>query len=133
MKPKMQVRLIEWIMDNWSYKLISLLIALILWITILGRRDFVVTRQLEVELVTANGIAVVTQSVDKIKVKVSGPRTALRRFVENGVSPVVTLDLTQRPEGVFVIEIPRSKVDLPFGVKLVSMTPSNVEVKLERR
>lgn len=133
MRSKMQKQVRGIFLENMSYKLISLLIALILWITILGRRDFVVSRKMEVELVTAAGLVVKEQSVDQIKIKVSGPRTALRRFVENGVSQVVTIDLAQRPEGVFVVDIPRSKVDLPFGVKLLSMTPSNIEVKLEKK
>jgi YbbR domain-containing protein len=133
MKTKVERQVRGLFFENISYKLISLLIALILWITILGRRDFVVSRKMELELVTAAGLVVKEQSVDQIKIKVSGPRTALRRFVENGVNQVVTIDLAQRPEGTFVVEIPRSKVDLPFGVKLVSMTPSNIEVKLEKR
>jgi YbbR domain-containing protein len=128
----MKFRLKALVSDNLSYKLISLLIALILWITILGRRDFVVSRKMEVEFVTPNGIVVAAQSVDQVKLKVSGPRTALRRFVENGVSQVVTLDLTNREPGVYEIEIPKNRVDLPFGVKLVSMTPQKIEVKLER-
>lgn len=133
MRAKMKRQVQGIFFENLSYKLISLLIALILWITILGRRDFVVSRKMEIELVTAQGLVVKEQSVDQIKIKVSGPRTALRRFVENGVSQVVSIDLAQRPEGTYVVEIPRSKVDLPFGVKLVSMTPSNIEVKLEKR
>lgn len=133
MKLKMQRQVKSIFTENLSYKLISLLIALILWITILGRRDFVVTRKMEIELTPPVGMVVKEQSVDQIKVKVSGPRAALRRFIENEVSQVVTLDLSQRPVGVSVVDIPRSKVDLPFGVKLVSMTPVTIEVNLEKK
>lgn len=133
MKLKMQRQVKTIFTENLSYKLISLLIAMILWITILGRRDFVVTRKMEIELTPPVGMVVKEQSVDQIKVKVSGPRAALRRFVENDVSQVVTLDLSQRPVGVSVVDIPRSKVDLPFGVKLVSMTPVTIEVNLEKK
>lgn len=133
MKLKVQRQVKSIFTENLSYKLISLLIALILWITILGRRDFVVTRKMEIELTPPVGMVVKEQSVDQIKVKVSGPRAALRRFIENDVSQVVTLDLSQRPVGVSVVDIPRSKVDLPFGVKLVSMTPVTIEVNLEKK
>lgn len=119
--------------ENISYKLISLFIALILWITILGRSDSVSTRQVEVEVITANDIIVAHQSTDRVKIKVSGPRTALRRFVENGLSQVVTLDLTDKREGVVETVIPRSKVDLPFGVRLLSMTPEKLELRLEKK
>lgn len=119
--------------ENLSYKLISLFIALILWITILGRSDSISTRQVEVEVITSPGVVVASQSAEKIKIRVSGPRTALRRFVENGLSQVVTLDLSNKPEGLFQIQIPREKVDLPFGVRLLSISPEILDIKLERR
>lgn len=119
--------------ENLSYKLISLFIALILWITILGRSDSVSSRQVEVEVITAPGVVVTSQSTDRVKIKVSGPRTALRRFVENGLSQVVTLDLSDKGEGVVQVPIPRSKVDLPFGVRLISMAPESLEIHLEKK
>ncbi len=119
--------------ENLSYKLISLFIALILWITILGRSDSISTRQVEVEVITSPGIVVASQSAEKIKIRVSGPRTALRRFVENGLSQVVTLDLSANREGLYQTHIPREKVDLPFGVRLLSISPEMIDIKLEKR
>lgn len=119
--------------ENISYKLVSLFIALILWITILGRRDFIVAKNIEVELIPPAGHSVVYQSVDQIRVKVSGPRTALRRFVETGVSQIVTLDLSNRGVGRFEVEIPRGRVDVPFGVKLVSVAPEKIEVEVVKK
>ena len=119
--------------ENLSYKLVSLFIALILWITILGRRDFVVAKKVDIELIPPPGHAVVYQSVDVIRIKVSGPRTALRRFIENGVSQIVTLDLSARPPGRYEVEIPRGRVDVPFGVKLMTISPEKIEVQIEKK
>lgn len=129
----MKRKLTMLVSENLSYKLISLFIALILWITILGRSDSISTRQVEVEVITAPHVIVASQSADKIKIRVSGPRTALRRFVENGLSQVVTLDLSGKSEGLFQIQIPREKVDLPFGVRLISISPEILDIKLEKR
>lgn len=119
--------------ENLSYKMVSLFIALILWITILGRRDFVVAKKVDMELIPPPGYTVVFQSVDTIKIKVSGPRTALRRFIENGVSQIVTLDLSSKGPGRYEVEIPRGRVDVPFGVKLVSLQPERIEVQIEKK
>jgi YbbR domain-containing protein len=119
--------------ENLSYKMVSLFIALILWITILGRRDFVVAKKVDVELIPPPGYSVVFQSVDTIKIKVSGPRTALRRFIENGVSQIVTLDLSSKGPGRYEVEIPRGRVDVPFGVKLMTMQPEKIEVQIDKK
>ncbi len=119
--------------ENLSYKMVSLFIALILWITILGRRDFVVAKKVDIELIPPPGYTVVSQSVDTIKIKVSGPRTALRRFIENGVSQIVTLDLSSKGPGRYEVEIPRGRVDVPFGVKLMTMQPEKIEVQIDKK
>lgn len=129
MKPRMRAFFTE----NLSYKMVSLFIALILWITILGRRDFVVAKKVDIELIPPPGYSVVFQSVDTIKIKVSGPRTALRRFIENGVSQIVTLDLSSKGPGRYEVEIPRGRVDVPFGVKLVTLQPERIEVQIEKK
>lgn len=129
----MKRKLRAFLTENLSYKMVSLFIALILWITILGRRDFVVAKQIDVELIPPPGHGISYQSADAIKVKVSGPRTALRRFIENGVSQVVTLDLTSKSKGRFEVEVPRGRVDVPFGVKLVSVNPEKIEVQIDKK
>ncbi|MBK7892579.1 MAG: hypothetical protein IPJ84_17540 [Bdellovibrionales bacterium] len=35
--------------ENGIYKIVSLVVTLILWVTILGRRDFVLTKDMDVE------------------------------------------------------------------------------------
>lgn len=119
--------------ENLSYKMVSLFIALILWITILGRRDFVVAKKVDIELIPPPGYSVVFQSAETVKIKVSGPRTALRRFIEAGVSQIVTLDLSSKAPGRYEVEIPRGRVDVPFGVKLVSLQPERIEVQIEKK
>lgn len=119
--------------DNLSYKMVSLFIALILWFTILGRRDFTLSKTMEVEAVATSGLLVDRQSVDTIKVKVSGPRTALKKFLESGLTPLVTVDVTKRGAGDHLIEIPESRIDVPFGVKIVSVSPNKFRVRVVKR
>ncbi len=116
--------------DNWSYKLIALLIALILWFTILGRRDFVFTRTMDLEFKTAGFARVSAASVDRVKVKVSGPRLALKKFLDSSLGQNLYFDLSDKREGNYEILITNDMVDLPVGVKVVSIRPAKVEVTI---
>jgi YbbR domain-containing protein len=115
---------------HFSYKLVSLFIALILWLTILGRRDFILNKNVDVDFVTAPGYSLMTQGSDHVRVKVSGPRTALRKFMGSGMSSSVTIDISERKEGVYEVEIPANKVDAPLGVKVLEVKPRTVRVEI---
>lgn len=120
------------VFDHTSYKLVALFIALILWLTILGRRDFVLSKSIEVEVVAPAGYSLVTQSIDKVKVKVSGSRTALKRFMDSGLSQMVAVDAIVKQEGEFELEIPVAKIDVPFGVRVLQVRPSTVKFELKK-
>ncbi len=124
---------IKWkalVADNFSYKLVSLFIALILWLTILGRRDFSLTKTVEVELIPSVGSVVTSQSTDSVKVKVTGPRTALKKFMESGMSQLISIDISRKGEGDVEIEIPIKQIDVPFGVKVISVKPNFVRAQV---
>lgn len=129
MKVKWQDRITE----NMSYKMVALFIALILWVTILGRRDFILTKNLEVEVMVGPQYIVSTQSVDHVRVKVSGPRTALKKFIDSGVSQLILVDGTSKGEGEFEFTIPMEKIDVPFGVKVLQIRPTTIKAKIEKK
>lgn len=126
----MKIKVKNLLFDNLSYKIVSLFIALILWFTVLGRRDFQVTKNLEIDVTISAGLVLKSKSTDSIKVRVSGPRNALRKFIEGGAGQVISLDATKLTAGVHAITVPQHKLDLPFGVKLVSIKPAEVEIEL---
>lgn len=121
------------IFDNFSYKLVALFISLILWMTILGRRDFQVTKNVELDIVPSSGMIVESQSVDRVKVKVAGPRTALRKFLDMTSSPILSLEVGDNVSGLYTVAIPTQKLDLPFGVKVISIKPAEVQVRLQKQ
>ena len=118
------------ITENFNYKLVALFISLILWLTILGRRDFVFSKTIEVDLVTAPGRTVIAQTADQIKVKVSGPRTALKKFMDSGFSQSMAIDISNRGEGVMEVEIPLNKIEIPMGVKILGVRPSMIRAEV---
>lgn len=126
----MKVRVKDLVFENFSYKMVSLFIALILWLTILGRRDFTLTKSIEVEMIPGNSQAVISQSVDAIKVKVSGPRTALKKFMDSGIGQLMSVDISKLGEGDLDVQVPVRQIDVPFGVKIISVKPSVIRVRV---
>lgn len=121
----------EFFTENLSYKLVSFAIALILWMTILGRRDFVYTKNVEIEFRTSPGLQVITQTADRIRVRVSGPRAALKRYMESVNAQTLVLDLNQKSPGAFDVEVPLSRIEVPLGVKILGVRPHLIRVELE--
>jgi len=118
--------------ENFSYKVVALFISLILWLTILGRRDFVMSKNIDIDLITGAGTSVVAQTADHVKVKVSGSRSALKKFMESSAPQTLTLDLAQRPPGVLDVDIPLSKIEVPLGVKILGIRPNQIQVEIVR-
>ncbi|MNK98326.1 hypothetical protein D3C87_1186850 [compost metagenome] len=126
----MKRRLSGVITENFSYKVVALFISLILWLTILGRRDFVLSKNIDIELVTAPSKQVVAQTSDHIKVKVSGPRSALKKFIDSSFSQSITIDISQRGEGVIYVDIPLNKIEVPLGVKILGVRPNQIQAEV---
>ncbi|MFZ3229177.1 MAG: CdaR family protein [Pseudobdellovibrio sp.] len=114
--------------DNWSYKLVALFISLILWLTILGRRDFVVNKDIEVDFSVADNFMVSGQSTDKVRIKLSGPQPLLKKYKE--VNQSVQISLNDKGAGLFEVEITPSKIEVPPGIKILSVKPSQIRVEI---
>jgi YbbR domain-containing protein len=126
----MKRRLSGVITENFSYKIVALFISLILWLTILGRRDFVLSKNIDIELITAPSKQVVAQTSDHIKVKVSGPRSALKKFIDSSFSQSISIDISQRGEGVIYVDIPLNKIEVPLGVKILGVRPNQIQAEV---
>lgn len=117
--------------ENWGYKLVALSITLILWLTVLSRRDFVLSKDIDLDLQLGPTLSLVSQSADKIRVRVSGSRQLLKRFKED--SQVMILDISELPDGVHDVDIPVQKIDIPQGLKLLSVKPNRIRVEIQRQ
>ena len=89
--------------ENGSYKLVALFISLILWLTILGRREFVVNKEIEVEFTVSSSVLIAGQSSDKIRVKLSGSQPVLKKYKES--QQVLQINLSDRAPGLYEIDM----------------------------
>lgn len=123
----------EWssyVTENFSYKLVALFITLILWLTILGRRDFVLNKKIDIELQTGPNQVVVAQTADSIRVKVSGSRSALKKFMDNSQSGSIYIDISERGEGVLDVDVPLNKIEVPIGVRVLGVRPNMIRAEV---
>ncbi|RYZ64414.1 MAG: hypothetical protein EOP09_15990 [Proteobacteria bacterium] len=119
----------DWLVENGSYKLVALFVTLILWVTILGRRDFQLSKEMDLEFLLPQNLTVASQTIDrKVTVKVSGPRMALKKFSTNPGS--ITVDLVRSQPGPVRALITPRNVEVPFGVKVISISPDVVNLNL---
>lgn len=116
------------ILDNFSYKLVALFISLILWISILNKRDFIVSKDFEVDFITAENYSVAAQSSAQLKVKVSGPQPLLKTYRES--SQVLAFDLSDKTPGFYDIDMNTSKIDVPKGIKVIGIRPQTIRVEI---
>lgn len=117
----------ESLLENASYKLVALFISLILWLSILGRRDFVVTKDVDVDFIVAKGYSL-AQSTDKVRVKVSGAQSLLKNFRDR--MHATTVDVSDKKTGLYDIEMTSAKFDIPSGIRFLGVRPNTIRVEI---
>ncbi len=127
-----QPRWKQMLMENLSYKVVALFIAVILWLTIMGRRDLILTKNIEVEFKTSAAQRIIGQTADQIRLRLSGPRSALKEVMDGTKSKPVVIDISGRDPGVHDIDVPVNRIDLPHGVKILSVRPNFVRVEVAK-
>ena len=119
------------IFDNFSYKVVALIISLILWLSLLNRREFITTKELDVDIVTAENMVIMGQTSDKLRIKVSGPQALIKKFKES--PQVIAFDMSDKPVGYYDIEVSGSKIDVPKGIKILGFKPNTIHVEITEK
>ncbi|AEH43960.1 YbbR family protein [Thermodesulfatator indicus DSM 15286] len=117
--------------QNLFLKILSLAFAILLWFFVVleDKVDKEITAQLKLVNIP-QGLVLVKEPPAFIYVKVSGPRSILRNLEKNPL--VITLNLKNFEAGRHIIRIRPSKLNLPAGLSVKEISPSQVEVVLEK-
>jgi YbbR domain-containing protein len=117
--------------ENWILKLLSLIFALVLWFFVMGERrqeiGFSVPLKLEnipQDLMLANEVP------NLVDVRISGPRTLLMNLSPQDIS--ISVDLKDLKPGLTSFKRLDEKLNIPSALKVTRLSPSFVDVKLER-
>lgn len=114
------------------YFLVALVIAVILWVAAHGASPIERSFDLPVAFhEVPEDLVIVEQNTDVVNVRVLGSRAALRSFETSRTE--YALNVSGARAGAAEFEVDISRISLPRGARPVSRSPSQVEIKLERR
>ncbi len=124
--------MMELVTKNWTLKLLSLIFAMILWMFIMGERHLEVgyTVPLELQKIPKD-LIVANQIPSLIDVRISGPRTLLMKVSPNDIS--ITVDLSDLKPGLTSFKRLEERLNLPSGMRVTRVSPSFVDIRLDRR
>lgn len=119
------------ITENWALKLMSLVFALMLWFFIMGERRLEVNYRVPLEFQNLPSELMVANEIPSmVDVRISGPRTLLMKVSPNDISIIV--DLTGLRPGLSSFRRLEERLNLPSGLRVTRLSPSFVDVRLER-
>lgn len=116
--------------DNLSYKFVAFGVAVILWMSMLGRKDSTLMKDFELQVLLAPSLEMETQIPQLVRVEVAGPRVALKKI--NQMSPVFTVDLANARPGRQLVQLSREGLNLPIGARILTIDPSEFTVVLRQ-
>lgn len=119
--------------NNWAAKIMSVLIALLLWIALVDEPEMIETVMVPVEYRNlSSSLYLSPDAPNRVQLQVRGPRGRLNDVSPERTNIVLDLAAMQTPSArTFAVQ--EGIINLPSNVTLIRSMPSQVRVKLERR
>jgi YbbR domain-containing protein len=115
-------------LDNAGLKLLSLILALTVFLLVNTDEKREITAPIQVAYVLPPGKALVSQRVDQVYVTIRGPWRRIKRLDPREVGPI-DLDLTHGEDGE--IAITPDMIHLPHGLEITSIQPPVIRVAFD--
>ena len=118
-------------LEDWSLKLLSLAIALVLWLVVTGQNE-PVTAHVNVQLnfIRPQSLEISNDPPRTVDVMLTGSRNKLDDLT--ALDLVATVDLSDQEPGERVLRLAgKAQIALPQGVKVDGFQPSVVPIRLE--
>lgn len=116
--------------SNLGTKLISVAIAVVLWMIVLGSRNVEATKEIPLEIITPSDIVPANEIPDHIAFRLSGPKAFLRTVLDRKEEPI-RVNLSGAKPGLVTYRFFSDNIRVPIGVKVLSINPTSVLIKLE--
>lgn len=120
-------------LDDWTMKLLALIITLALWFGVSGLREEITTRIENVNLRPriSNDLVITNPPPATVNLVLAGDKRKIEPLSNQNL--IVSLDLSEVSAGEQTIELtPQNvNVELPTGVKLEEIQPNKIAIKLE--
>jgi YbbR domain-containing protein len=118
--------------SNLGTKVVSVIIAAVLWFVVLGSRNVEVTKEIPLELITPAEVVPANDIPEKISFRLSGPKAFLRAILDRREDPI-RVNLSGAKPGLVTYRFFSDNIRLPIGVKVQSISPTAILIKLENQ
>jgi YbbR domain-containing protein len=115
---------------NFGTKMISVIIAIVLWVVVLGSRNVEVTKEIPLEVITPADIVPANEIPEKIAFRLAGPKAFLRAILDRREDPI-RVNLAGAKPGLVTYRFFSDNIRVPIGVKVLSIQPTAILIKLE--
>ncbi len=123
--------MLERLTENWVLKLISLAFAVVLWFFVIGERNLELSYIVPLEYQGLSRDLIIANEVpSSVSVRIAGPRALLMHHTAGDIS--IAVDLKGLPAGMTSFKRLEESLNIPSGLKVTRISPSFVDVKLER-
>lgn len=119
------------LVGNMGLKILSLVLAVILWLWVIGEQksELIYTAPLEVKNLSSDLVMLNDIMTESVQVVLRGSRTDLLSLSPKQVK--LTLDLKNAREGERYYYLRPQDIETPRGIEVVSITPTRARVALE--
>jgi YbbR domain-containing protein len=118
---------------NWGLKLFSLLLALVLWLTLIPEEKIFSEKTLTVPLELHNipaQMELVERPPSTVDVKIRAPQRILNQFTSVAVHAALNLERASVEQTEYPLN--KGMISLPSGGEVIDIYPSQVNLRLER-
>jgi YbbR domain-containing protein len=123
--------MIDKIFENWLLKFISLAFAVVLWFFVMGESRMEVTHVAPLEYKNLpEGLMIASEVPTSVAMMISGPRALQVNLSPSDIS--LSVNLKGLSAGVTSFKRLEESLNIPTGLKITRISPSYVDVKLER-
>jgi YbbR domain-containing protein len=116
---------------NIGTKVISVMIALVLWTIVMGSRNVEVVKEVPLEVITAADVVASNEVPERIQFRLSGPKAFLRAIEARREEPIRVNLTSAKPGHLVTYNFFSNSIRVPIGVKVLSINPAALLVKLE--
>lgn len=124
-------RMKRFFLEDWKLKLLSLILAVMLWFVVF----FIGEMKKEISVpVFLNGLSkdylVMKKDTDKVDITIQGRVSVLKDIKDSDIK--ASLNLSDVKEGENVFSITKNNIQIPKGVQIGQIKPSAIKVEVDR-
>jgi YbbR domain-containing protein len=121
----------HWILQNWFLKVVSLLLATLLWAAVSKQASSEIGFDVPLEYRNIpSQLEITGDMTNTIQVRLRGSSNVIKGITAKDVS--TTIDLGKMRTGEKIVALSPQNVQAPFGAEVIRVNPSTVRFTLER-